>query len=200
LLTFIEKEPSGDSDETARLIQSIIESSDILRKKVNEWMLKLNINANQFNSIRNIFNLPTKSSILFHVKQKEFLLKLLANNKQQRTNEFYLQWFMAFMKPDSKQKFLVNIDGYKELFKTWTACFAEKYDTLIYIIKTLDSLIPVENKPNYSTYFIEHMVDICFQQSKQCSEYLLFKISIILCYFRKNYRKARRQRSTCSGS
>lgn len=180
MLTFIEQKPSNDNDKTTKLIQSIIESSGILREKVNEWMLKLDINVNQFNSIRNIFNLATQSqsSILFHVKQKELLLKLLANNKQYRTEEFYHQWFLAFMKPDNDEKFLVNIDEYKELFKKWTACFAHNYNTLVFIIKMLDSLIPVENKPNYSTYFIEHMVDLCFEQSRKYFEYL-FKISVI---------------------
>ncbi len=159
---------SDDANPDLKLICSIIDSSAPLREKVKDFMWKLDATIDQFDSIRNVFNLATaiESSILFYVKQKELLQKLLTNGNKYRSVDFYLKWFSAFMTSDKNKKMIIENDEFAALLNAWTKCFVHESDVIVKIIKEIDSLISTVQNNSCSTYFIEHMVNLCFQQSK----------------------------------
>ncbi|CAF4535337.1 unnamed protein product [Rotaria sp. Silwood2] len=164
LLNFLRNTSSDGTNPDLKTIRSIIDSSVPLRNKIKEYMLTLNATMDDFNSIRNIFILSIESSVFFHVKTKEFLHKLLTNGSNPRSVEFYRRWFLAFMAPDTKKQSIVNNDEFKELLKVWTTCFAHHPDSIVKIIKEIDVFISAIGDHPCSAHFIEHMVDLCFQQ------------------------------------
>ncbi|CAF5201232.1 unnamed protein product, partial [Rotaria magnacalcarata] len=127
-------------------------------------MSTLDVTINKFNSIRDIFILSIESSVLFHIKRQEFLLKLLTNDKNLRSVDFYTRWFLAFMAPDKNKRSMFDDDEFKELLKVWTTCVAHRPDLIVKIIKEINVLILAIGDHPCSSHFIEHMVDLCFQQ------------------------------------
>ncbi|CAF1653778.1 unnamed protein product, partial [Rotaria magnacalcarata] len=164
LLSFLRNQSSDDANPDLKTIRSIIDSSIPLRNKIKEYMSKLDVTINEFNSIRDIFILSIESSVLFHVNRKEFLLKLLTNDKNLRSVDFYIQWFLAFMTPDKNKPSMFDDDEFKELLKVWTTCVAHRPDLIVKIIKEINVLISAIGDHPCSSHFIEHMVDLCFQQ------------------------------------
>ncbi|CAF5206478.1 unnamed protein product, partial [Rotaria magnacalcarata] len=55
-------------------------------------------------------------------------------------------------------------DEFKELLKVWTTCVAHRPDLIVKIIKEINVLISAIGDHPCSSHFIEHMVDLCFQQ------------------------------------
>ncbi|CAF1416103.1 unnamed protein product, partial [Rotaria magnacalcarata] len=164
LLSFLRNQSSDDANPDLKTIRSIIDSSVPLRDKIKEYMSTLNVTINEFNSIRDIFILSIESSVLFHIKRKEFLLKLLTNDKNLRSVDFYTRWFLAFMAPDKNKRSMLDDDEFKELLKVWTICVAHRPDLIVKIIKEINVLISAIGDHPCSSHFIEHMVDLCFQQ------------------------------------
>ncbi|CAM4834359.1 unnamed protein product, partial [Rotaria magnacalcarata] len=164
LLNFLQNKSSDDANPDLKMIRSIIDSSIPLRNNIKEYMWKLSVTVGDFSSIREIFILSIESSILFHVKRKEFLLKLLTNGNNLRSVDFYKQWFLAFMAPDKNKRSMFDDDEFKELLKIWTTCFAQRPDSIVTIIKGINVLISAISDHSCSQHFIEHMVDLCFQQ------------------------------------
>ncbi|CAF3200501.1 unnamed protein product [Rotaria socialis] len=164
LLSFLRNQSSDDANPDLKTIRSIIDASTTLRNKIKVYMSTLNVTINEFNSIRDIFILSNESSVLFHIKRKEFLLKLLTNDKNLRSVDFYTRWFLAFMAPDKNKRSMLDDDEFKELLKVWTKCVAHRPDTIVTILKEINVLISAMGDHPCSSHFIEYMVDLCFQQ------------------------------------
>ncbi|CAF1081188.1 unnamed protein product [Adineta ricciae] len=164
LLKFLRHTSSDDTNPDLRMIHSFIDASVPLREKIKEYMSTLKITIDDFDSIREIFILSEKSNILFHVKRKEFLCKILTNGNHSNSVEFYKRWFSAFMAPNDKKQLIFNADEFKELLKAWTTCFTHKSYLMIEIIKEIDKLISITDGHSYAEHFIKHMAEFCFEQ------------------------------------
>ena len=148
------------------MIRAMIDASAPLRDRIKQYMSKLDITVQQFDSIRNIFILSSGTSILYHVKKQDFLMKVLTSRNNPRSAEFYTQWFLAFMTPGKDQQSVIDAEEFKPMLKNWTNCFGHLPESTVEMIKRMDTLIAALGDHPHSAYFIEQMVDLCFEQSK----------------------------------
>lgn len=166
LLKFLRDKTSENSTDCPNMIRTMIDANARLRNQISQYMSKLDITIQKFDAIRNIFILSSGSSILYHVRKQEFLMKLLTSRNNLRSTEFYTEWFLAFMTPGKDQQSVIDAEEFKPMLKNWTNCFGHLPESTVEMIRRMDTLIAALGDHPHSAYFIEQMVDLCFEQSR----------------------------------
>lgn len=84
--------------------------------------------------------------------------------------EFFKQWFHIFLliNEDFNE---VNKREYEDLLTNWSNQFIKFHEINVQILMNLDELIEAFTNQQCQSIFIQHMIDVCFRQSKSNIHY-----------------------------
>jgi hypothetical protein len=121
--------------------------------------------------IRDIFRFPNWR-IICSVDPQALLSKSLSGQGLSRPFEFYVRWFQCFLVPDQQLNSNIYYNSpceYGKVLKIWTTSVAHSSPMFLQLLKNIDQLVMAFaqiNNDRYRTCFINHIIDLCFQQSK----------------------------------
>ncbi len=160
---------SYNHDATKRLlteIRRIVETDEPLKYKIRSYFNSLEVTVENIGNVGYILGLKPKCTILNYIQKHTFLLRSLT---KANSHDYYIKWFACFLAKGQTQDD-DNHEQCKELLKTWTSCFQNDYSKFIKVLMTIDELLHAfeESPHNYwlRSYFIDHIIHLCFQQSK----------------------------------
>jgi len=168
LLKFLQIEPVETEEPSKNILKTIntaIESSIALRKKIKDYLYGLTITNEQFKDIRFIISFLSKCIILYTVKKLDLLIHLMSNSYSSYSYEFFKQWFCSFLLFDDEFNDW-NKKDYQDLLQHWSNQFVKFPDITMKIMMDIDGLINAFENKNYQLIFIHHMINLCFQQGK----------------------------------
>ena len=153
---------------------SIQRLQDIFRKMSTLWEMvsehlnerKHQIDVNEFALIQQIFFRYYNPFYFYTRNPQEYLLDMLS--RADNPNIDYLtSWFNHFL-CDSRPNWI----DYRALLQQWTHCFRHDRSISSKILQQIDMFIDqwinvVPEDVQHTNYFVEHMVNQCFQQSKR---------------------------------
>lgn len=167
-LQFESVETEEESKKILNLVNTVIQTSHSLREKIEKYLYRLKIDIEQFHKIQFIISSISTSFILYKIQRKELLNNLLINSQSKYSYEFFKQWFYSFLvfKEESNE---INKKEYQDLLLSWSNQFTKYHETTMKILTDLDELINTFNNQQYQSVFIQHMIHLCFRQSKSNS-------------------------------
>lgn len=85
------------------------------------------------------------------------------------SHDYYIKWFKCFL-ASSHAQYGDNHEECKKLLQAWTNCFENDHSKLTKVLMAVDELLHSveESAANFwlHSYFIDHIVDLCFRQGK----------------------------------
>ncbi|CAF2385070.1 unnamed protein product [Rotaria sp. Silwood2] len=166
LIKFLQMESSETEESSKNILKTVntaIESSIQLRKKIQQYLYTLKITNEQFKDIRLIISFIEKSFILFLVEKRALLIHLMNHAHASYSYEFFKQWFCSFLlfhdEINDRNKKI-----YQDLLEHWSHQLPKSYEIMIKIMMDIDFLINAFENEQYQLIFIHHMINLCFQQ------------------------------------
>ncbi|CAF3763739.1 unnamed protein product, partial [Rotaria sp. Silwood1] len=163
ILTYLKQQTD---DKSIQLIQSIFQTNDTLRNKIEPYLngRNYNISVYEFSLIRDIFFHSYHSYLLLNINRQTYLFRTLFR-RNDRATDYFLCWFEYFLCETDD-----NWIDYQALTRQWTECFISDQKIFSEIMEKVDSLIDLwikvaPNKDQRSNFFVTHMVTQCFRQA-----------------------------------
>ena len=191
LIKFLQSESLYESEAIKRL-RSTIEGDALLKDKVEKWFHSLKtVCIEDLEDISNILDSTSKCAFLSNIRKEEFLCNSLT---KKQSYEYYIKWFKCFL---AKSRIYddSNHEQCEKLFKTWIDCFKSDFSMFTSVLMAIDELLSdLESsvgKNRFHSYFIDGMIDLCFEQSRYYSSnfILLLKVFFFRGYFSGNRRR-----------
>ena len=158
--------------EYTHLIQSIIESSSELQRKMMKYLKNLNVEVPHLALLRDLFH-SFNPNLLFDLDKTTYLIDML-NRHAERSYNFYATWFECFLCDEHYVQTAQESQQFLQLLNNWTNKFQYDHDLLEKISMKLDTLLDkLTNVVKSGTrdqrliYFIKQMTDVYFRQSKK---------------------------------
>ncbi|CAF1035564.1 unnamed protein product [Rotaria sordida] len=165
ILTYLKQQTD---DKSIQLIQSIFQTNDTLRNKIEPYLYGRNYNISlcEFSLIRDILFRSYHSYLLHNIDRQNYLFRTLFR-RNDRATDYFLCWFEYFLCETDD-----NWIDYQVLTRQWTECFISDQKIFPEIMEKVDSLIDLwikvaPNKDQRSNFFVTHMVIQCFRQAFQ---------------------------------
>lgn len=168
MLNYFEKEKNENDPSMKAILQfinRIINESQNLRTKTQEYLSKIRIHQDQFDQIRQILCFLDKSRLLFPLGKVQLMGNLFQNSKKTDNVDFIVKWFYSFL-VSAEIPNEANKQEYRLLLKVWSKDFLQKFDIFIEILKIFDSMIKAIENEQCKTIFSKSMLKICFEQRK----------------------------------
>lgn len=165
ILTYLKEHTSDKSDQ---LIQSILQTNDTLRNKIEAYLNRKanNLTILEFPFVHNILFRSYHAYLLHNINRQQFLSRTLIHRKD-HTSDYFTTWFECFLCQTTEDWL-----NYKELTRQWTECFIRNRKLISEIMEKIDLLIDlwIKAEPNNTdrlNFFVTHMVTQCFQHGKK---------------------------------
>ena len=175
LIEFTQSQPTCDHASTKQFLNSVqqsIKMDNSLKYKIEIYFDNLEMHVGNLEPIGNILSL--KHAILDRIKKDELLRKSL---KKINSHEYCIQWFKCFFAKDGH-----NYKQYKEILQIWTKYFENDHLKFTKVLLVIDGLIDAFGEFSENdwlcSYFIDHIIQLCFAQSKY---------QVLFLYIENNY-------------
>ena len=163
----------GNTKQLLNHIQHLIKIDNPLKYKIEEYFNKLEMHINNLKPIGEILCL--KHPILDRIKKDDLLRESL---KMINSHEYCIEWFKCFFAKDGQ-----NYKRREEILNVWTKYFENDHSKFTKILMAIDELINAfgqsVNNDWLCSYFIDHIIHLCFVQSKDYVSFLYLKKYLI---------------------
>ena len=164
---------TAENTEHIHLVQSIIESSEELRRRIIRYLKNLNVEMTHLELLRDLFRYYNPY-LLDQLNKTEYLITKL-HDREKRSYDFYTLWFECFLCDEHYAQTEDESQQFQQLINEWSKQFQYDRELLEKISMKLNILVEkltVVLKPKTHDrrldYFINSIVNICFKQSKNC--------------------------------
>jgi hypothetical protein len=142
-------------------VQVAIRISHALKQKIKDYFDRLNMTVENMEAIQLIIYSILKFPIFDYIDKYEYLEKSLSNVY---TSDYYIKWFQCFLTNNQ----IRSGNKEKNLLKLWIQSSTRDFDKFISILMVIDQMLDaldtaVENDW-FRLYFIDCIIDLCFQQ------------------------------------
>ncbi len=160
-----EETSENDSAVTKHFLSTVqvaIRISHGLKQKIKDYFDRLNMTVENMEAIQLIIYSILKFPIFDYIDKYEYLEKSLSNVY---TSDYYIKWFQCFLTNNQ----IRSGNKEKNLLKLWIQSSTRDFDKFISILMVIDQMLDaldtaVENDW-FRLYFIDCIIDLCFQQS-----------------------------------
>ena len=167
LLEFLKQQPLDNRAVTEHFlstVKSAVKNSHALKLKIKDYFDKLTIKFENMEKISIVLCSIDKYEMLCYLRKEEVFRKPFLTDD---STHYYIKWFQCFLAKDqlwndNEQVLRSN------LLQTWTDYCLKSHEHSTDILATTDKLLDaVDNSVNnnsFRTFFINHIIDFCFEQ------------------------------------